>query len=137
MRKLKKVAVFAMCAMTMMTFMPQNVSAESDENTIKTSTPETKINWSGYAYLSDEAWCNIVTSDNLFRDSPTVVNKAGNKGDIRVRVLNEKGVVIIKSTRVSVGNQKKLDKIPFNSGTYTIQGIADKGKAGKYQISVD
>jgi hypothetical protein len=69
-------------------------------------------------------------------DRPTVTNAAGNKGAIKVRIINAKGEQVGTVKTVNAGKSAKLDSIPWNSGTYTLQAKA-VSSAGTYFITID
>jgi len=94
------------------------------------------ISWSGNAYLTTKAYSNVTSSNNIFTDSPVVTNASGNKGTIKVKVVNEKGEQVGGVKEVAPGKSVRLDKIPFGSGTYTIKAQA-VDKEGTYLISID
>ncbi|MGG2114185.1 hypothetical protein ABFY60_28040 [Lysinibacillus pakistanensis] len=70
------------------------------------------IDWSGKAYLVTGAYTNVTSSNNIFSDSPLVTNVLGNKGSIKVRVMNEKGAQVGTVKTIAVGKSVKLDSIP-------------------------
>lgn len=93
------------------------------------------VNWSGSAYLSKNNYTNITSSNNVFNDSPKVTNGADSPGSVTVRIVNGKGEVVGSAQTIQAGSSVRLDQIPWNSGTYTLQG---KGSvAGTYYISID
>ncbi len=94
-----------------------------------------RVNWSGTAYLAAKQWCNVTSSNNVFRDSPKVTNGASNPCSIKVRIVKESGEVVGEEKEVGVGESVKMDKIPAFSGTYTLQAYSEK--AGNYTISID
>lgn len=93
------------------------------------------INWSGNAYLTKNKWSNVIGSNNIFRDSPTITNRAGNPGTVKFRIVNSKGNIIAESGYIASGKSVKLGPIPASAGTYTIQGNAEV--TGTYNIAVD
>ncbi len=96
-----------------------------------------RVFWSGTAYVSDTAYTNITSSNNLFDDNPKVTNSAGNAGKLSFRIVDKDGEPI-GSVKVCIdGYSVTMDTVPFNSGTYTLQAKADSGKAGSYYITID
>lgn len=114
-------------------------ASESESNIIAThSTQEQiqpRVNWKGLAYLAKEQWCNVTSSNNIFDDKPTVTNDASNPADICVRIINAAGAQVGEIKLVMVGESVTMDKIPWNSGTYTLQAYTST--AGNYMISID
>lgn len=94
------------------------------------------INWSGNAYLIITAYTNVTSSNNIFTDAPTVTNDSGNKGTIKVKVVDEAGNQVGTVKTIEKGKSAKLSDIPWNSGTYTIKAKA-VDKEGTYRISVN
>ena len=82
------------------------------------------INWCGTAYLSTSSWNNIATSNNTFTEYINVTSSANNNGAVWIRVLDKHGNVVGGPTLISVGSTGTLGPIPYNSGTYTVQGKA-------------
>lgn len=93
------------------------------------------INWTGNAYLAKGIWTNVTGSNNFFKDTPEVTNKAGNPGTVKFRILDGKGNVVDTSGNVAVGASVKLGPIKAFAGNYTIQAYTDT--AGTYSITVD
>lgn len=58
-----------------------------------------------------------------------------NAGDVTIRVLNENGEMVGGTKTVSPGSSVRLDVIPFDSGTYRIQGKATV--EGNYYFDID
>ncbi|WP_274653271.1 hypothetical protein [Paenibacillus humicola] len=93
------------------------------------------VNWTGSAYITTNAYSNITSSNNFFNDSPLVTNSANSPGTITVRILDSKGAQVGSTKTIAAGKSVRLDQIPWNSGTYTLQG---KGSvSGTYYISID
>ncbi|MEE4565843.1 hypothetical protein [Paenibacillus polymyxa] len=93
------------------------------------------VNWSGSAYLTTGAYSNITSSNNIFNDSPTVTNSANSPGSVTFRVIDETGAQVGSTKTVAAGKSTELDSIPWNAGTYTLQGKGSK--TGYYNISID
>ncbi|MHC8514643.1 hypothetical protein [Sporosarcina sp. ITBMC105] len=93
------------------------------------------IDWSGNVYLTRNVYSNVIGSNNIFTDSPTITNRAGNPGTVVFRIVDGKGNIIAKSGYVDPGTSVKLGPIPAFSGTYTIQASAEV--TGTYNIAVD
>ncbi|MFB5269347.1 hypothetical protein ACE41H_21535 [Paenibacillus enshidis] len=92
------------------------------------------VSWSGTAYLTKNAFSNITSSNNLFNDSPQVTNGADSPGNVTVRIKNESGQIVGSEKTIAPGKTVRLDQIPWDSGTYTLQG---KGSVtGTYSISI-
>ncbi|MGN0513768.1 MAG: hypothetical protein ACI4GD_05765 [Lachnospiraceae bacterium] len=121
---------------TVVTANNQNESncSEDTSNTIE-HLFNPRINWSGSVYLVASQWCNVTASNNIFADSPTVTSDISNPGSIFVRVINASGEIVGSTYAVAPGNSIVLDRIPANSGTYTIQARATV--TGYHYISVD
>lgn len=117
---------------------PNNVNAaeltSGESKTIEEVSPY--INWSGNAYLVTTAYTNVTSSNNVFTDAPTVTNDSGNKGAIKVKVVDEAGNQVGTVKTLEKGKSAKLSDIPWNSGTYTIKAKA-VDKEGSYRISVN
>jgi hypothetical protein len=93
------------------------------------------VSWSGTAYLTKNAFSNITSSNNIFRDAPTVTNGADSPGNVTVRIKNSDGKQVGSEKTIAPGKSVKLDTIPAFSGTYTLQG---KGSVtGTYSITID
>lgn len=114
-----------------------NVNAEELTNDSKVNEEISPyVNWSGNAYLVTQAYSNVTTSNNFLNDEPTVTNDSGNKGEIKVKVVNEDGKQVGKVKTIGKGKSVKLDKIPWNSGKYTLKAKASE-KEGTYRISIN
>jgi len=94
------------------------------------------VNWSGSAYITTAAYSNVTSSNNIFKDSPTVTNSADSPGPIMVRVVKSTGEIIGNSKTIFRGKTVTLDPIPAFSGTYTLQAKA-VNSSGYYYISID
>jgi len=133
---------------------PENTSVNTatPENTsVNTATPEVTdvnestinedigivpaINWTGNSYLTRNVWSNVVGSNNVFRDTPTVYNWAGNPGEAVFRIVDGNGDIVATSGYVKPGSSTKLGPIPAFSGTYTLQASVEK--TGTYTIKID
>ena len=103
--------------------------------TEQTSEAEPRINWTGTAYISTIDWCNIVSDNNAFPDSPKITSDANNPGTVTVRVKDEDGNVVGSTKTLKAGESVRLDQIPMLSGVYTIQAIAST-TSGTYTFHV-
>lgn len=138
MKKSAKIIVITIiCAISI---APMTAVAKSDvQNFQQEQVPisRRRVNWSGTAYISDASYTNVTSSNNLFNDRPEVTNNAGNSGTLSFRIINSKGEIVGSSKSCAVGSSVRMDEIPFNSGTYTLQAKAGSGKAGNYSIKID
>ena len=89
----------------------------------------------GNAALTAGKWVNIMSSNNVFPDSPLVTNHSGNKGVIEVRILNQHWQQVGSIKSVGTGESVRMDQIPALSGNYTLQGRPVL--SGTYTISID
>lgn len=105
-------------------------NSSSDEHQI---TPY--INWDGSANLVTHLFSNITSSNNWFNDSPKVISNINNPGLVYLRVMSSNGSQIGDVKIVAPGKSVVLDEIPFNSGTYTIQGMGTV--SGAYYFDID
>ncbi|MFD1394185.1 hypothetical protein ACFQ3L_11460 [Lacticaseibacillus jixianensis] len=112
------------------------VSAATDAHQSTASVTSTMIYWNSSAHLVTSAYSNVTSSNNIFDDRPLVTNKAGNKGSIKVRVINQRGAQVGSVKTIGVGKSVRLDTIYWDSGTYNIQAKAVSA-AGTYAISID
>lgn len=103
----------------------------------QTAVRQRRVFWTGTAYVSDVAYTNITSSNNLFSDNPKVTNGAGNDGKLSFRIVNKDGEPIGRAKDCNSGYSVTMDTIPFNSGTYTLQAKAESNKAGNYYITID
>ncbi|TSB47837.1 hypothetical protein [Alkalicoccobacillus porphyridii] len=94
------------------------------------------VNWNGTVYLTTSAYSNVTSSNNIFNDRPAVTSDASNGGKIRVMIVNSKGAQVGGTKDISPGKSVKLEKIPWNSGTYTLKAKA-LNKSGTYRIGID
>ena len=101
----------------------------------ETSKIEPRVNWMGNAALTAGKWVNIMSSNNIFPDSPLVTNHSGNKGVIEVRILNQHWQQVGSIKSVGTGESVRMDQIPALSGNYTLQGRPLL--SGTYTISID
>ena len=88
--KTKKIfAIMGICAAltatTIPTFAASEISNEQTISTDQTYTVQPRVKWTGDARLGTSYYYNVTSSNNIFSDSPTVTNYAGNPGSIRVR----------------------------------------------------
>lgn len=93
------------------------------------------VDWSGNAYLTRNVWTNVTASNNVFTDTPTVTNVAGNPGTAKFRIVNGRGDVILESGYVDPGKSTSIGPIPAFSGTYTLQAVVEK--TGTYNIKIN
>lgn len=114
----------------------QSADAATGNQISVRSTAATMIYWSSTAYLVTNAYSNVTSSNNVFNDRPAITNNAGNKGSIRVKVVNSNGAQVGAVKTIGKGKTVRLDSIPWNSGTYTIKAMAVSA-AGTYAIKVD
>lgn len=140
MKNLKRAVIMAMICVS---FASSTISAmafsEDVQDMQARQLPEIqrRVNWSGSAYISDTAYTNVTSSNNLFNDKPEVTNQAGNSGTLSFRIVNSKGEIVGSAKSCAVGSSVKMDEIPYNSGTYTLQAKAGTGKADYYSIKID
>ena len=95
-----------------------------------------EVFWYGNAYVPMNNYVNVTSSNNVFNDSPTVTNSAGNPGILFFRIVNQAGAVIGNAYAVEPGHSIQMDQIPWNIGTYTLQAMAVE-VAGTYFITID
>lgn len=143
--KIKSLSIAACSLLSLGIIAPNSaVFAESSEN-VSTVSSEVKsgeyeimplVNWSGSATLSTKTWNNITSSNNFFKDSPTVTNNANNSSSIKVRIVDTSGKVIGSTKTVGLGKTVTMDQIPAFSGTYTLQGKS-LDKNGTFSIKID
>lgn len=125
---MKKLVAFALALVLMASMSVPAYASEIPDNTSVTVAEQTvtpRINWDGTAWLVTTGFCTITTSNNWFDDAPLVISDGNNAGDVTIRVLNEKGVQVGSEKTVPPGGSIRLDSIPFDSGTYRIQGKAE------------
>ncbi|EJQ42767.1 hypothetical protein IEQ_05146 [Bacillus cereus BAG6X1-2] len=137
MKKTIVISCLSLSILGLSSITPNNASAAeltSSESESKEIKPY--VNWSGSAYLTTSAYSNVTSSNNIFNDRPTVTNYAGNKGSIKVRVVDSSGKQIGGVKEIAKGKSVKLDSIPWNSGTYTLQAKAISSN-GSYSISIN
>ncbi|MGG3928571.1 T9SS type A sorting domain-containing protein [Metabacillus fastidiosus] len=115
---------------------PNFANAEELSSSNKSGEITPRVSWSGTAYLVTDAYSNVTSSNNFFNDSPTVTNNAGNAGAIKVRIVNSSGKLVGTVKEIAAGKSARLDTIPWNSGTYTLQAMAVT-KKGSYSIGID
>jgi len=115
-----------------------SVSASSTELVNEPSSMEIqpRVKWSGNAYITTTGFSNVTSSNNIFNDSPRVTNDSGNSGSILVKVVNANGYQVGKTKEIAKGKTVTLDKIPWNSGTYTLKAKAIT-KNASYRITID
>lgn len=118
-----------------------NVNAEgltlTNEQESKTTEVRPLVNWSGDAYITTTGFSNVTTSNNFFNDSPRVTNASGNAGAIEVKIVDESsGAQIGKTYTIEKGKTVQMDKIAWNTGTYTLKAKA-VSKNGTYTISIN
>ncbi len=137
----KSTKILAMIIICSIAVTPMTVTAaKADQQNIQPEQvpiSQRRVNWSGSAYISDASYTNVTSSNNLFNDRPEVTNSAGNSGTLSFRIVNYKGEIVGSAKSCAVGSSVKMDEIPFNSGTYTLQAKAATGKAGNYSIKID
>lgn len=114
----------------------QSVNATTDGEQATQSTATAMIYWSSTAYLVTNAYSNVTSSNNIFNDSPVVTNNAGNKGAIKVKIVNSNGAQVGSVKTIGKGKTVRLDSIPWNSGTYTLKAMA-VSSTGTYAIKID
>lgn len=138
--KLKKaLSAMGICVMLAATSVtayaaePMQASTAVTENDTRI---QPRVNWTGKARLGLNVYYNVTSSNNIFPDTPTITNHAGNPGKIKVRIVNSKGKIVAGPKEVAAGKSVKLGQIPAFSGTYTLQAMA-LSKAGSYTISID
>ncbi|MCL2416237.1 MAG: hypothetical protein FWD01_05410 [Defluviitaleaceae bacterium] len=87
-------------------------------------------------YVPASGWSNVVTDNNWLDATLEITNHADNAGDLEFRVLNENGAIIMDSFLIPLGSTTTAPKkIPFNSGTYSLQARAVSAPAN-YTITV-
>lgn len=138
--RIKKVVILLVLT-SMLSISSHSVFASRlDSSNLVNESKETEIspfvNWTGTAYVVVNYYTNVTSSNNFFDDRPTVTNHASNPGALTVRIINEKGAVVGEPKLVAPGTSVKLDTIPWNSGTYTLQARATS-RIGTYYISID
>ncbi len=121
---MKKLVAFALVIVLMVSMAVPAYAAEIPDTAVEqTATP--RINWDGTAWLGTTGYYTITTSNNWFDDAPLVISDGNNAGDVTIQVLNEQGVRVGSRKTVSPGESVRLDSIPYDSGTYRIQGKAE------------
>jgi len=148
--KLSKIALSSMAALALalaVSSAPQEKAAMT-ENTDATEITDViespindniaitpRINWTDSAALTKNVWGNVIGSNNIFRDTPTITNWAGNPGEAVFRIVDGSENIIAESDYVKPGKSTKLGSIPAFSGTYTLQAMVEK--TGNYTIEID
>ncbi len=128
MKSIKVLLSFVLSIMLVTTSM-LTVFAVSDSNSDPSVSSDKGndimyINWSSSVYLTTYSWNNITGSNNVFTEYINVTNHGNNNGAVWIRVLDGYGNVICGPTYIAAGTTGTLGPIPYNSGTYTIQGKA-------------
>lgn len=113
-----------------------SASTSEQDNIKQDNQISPRVKWSGNAYLTTSAYSNVNSSNNFFNDRPVVTNSSGNKGSIKVMVMNARGQQVGSVKTIAKGKSARLDSIPWNSGTYTLRAKASS-KNGTYLISID
>lgn len=121
---------------TVATTFASSKSGQSLNQSIESSKKETRVKWKGKAYLATGYWCNVTSSNNVFKESPKVTNHTSNPSEIKVRILNGRGALVGETKTIGVGETVQLDQIPAFSGTYTLQAYTE-GMSDDYLISID
>lgn len=135
-RKSISAIVLASTLMLGTTVPASAVSQITNESVYRSSeSVQPRINWTGVATLSKNEWCNIVGENNIASDSPTVFSYANNPAAVTLRVVDSDGQIVGRSKTVYPGHSVTLDRIPWYSGTYTIQGCAQVD--GNFTFKVD
>lgn len=135
---MKKFAIVSLMSLSLLgtSLFITAASASQVSNDTPTHEVTPRVKWSGSAYLTTKAYSNVTSSNNIFNDSPLVTNGAGNKGSIKVRVVNQSGKQVGSVKTIKKGKSGRMGSIPWNSGTYTLQAKAVSG-AGRYSINID
>lgn len=97
--------------------------------------------WFGIVSLQADNWNNISTCNKILSTNITIknhdtiiVNETNDScKNIKVRILNNKGEIILHETIVKLGESISIDSIPL-IGAITIQGKAMRSQ--NYHISV-
>lgn len=117
-----------------------NVNAEgltlTNGQESKTTEVRPLVNWTGDAYITTTGFSNVTSSNNIFSDSPRVTNASGNAGAIEVKIVDSLGEQIGKTYTIQKGKTVQMDKIPWNTGSYTLRAKAVSGN-GSYTISIN
>ncbi|MGG0645091.1 hypothetical protein ABE021_14300 [Sporosarcina gallistercoris] len=116
--------------------LPNSVSAMELTSESTSTEIQPRVKWSGNAYITTTGYSNVTTSNNFFSDSPSVTNDSGNNGAILVKIVNSSGNQVGTTKEVGKGKTVKMDKIPWNSGSYTLKAKAVT-KNGSYLITID
>lgn len=121
--------------------LPMEVSAatttpESNVTNFEGENVDPHFHWNDTVTLTITAWSNLTSYNNLFADSPTVTNHANSDGDLKVRVIDGNGNVIVSETTVPAGESVTLAKIPATSGKCTFQAKAIT-RQGSFRIDID
>lgn len=132
-------SIMGMCVVlssVSVTVFPAEMPCQEENIGEKENIVQPRVNWTGKARLSTNAYYNVTSSNNIFRDEPKVTNHAGNPGKIKVRIINSKGEQVGKAKEIDTGKSVKMDKIPALSGTYTLQAKT-LDESGSYTITID
>lgn len=91
--------------------------------------------FSPLANLTTYSWNNVMGANNVVSDRPQITNLLNNPGAITVRVVQSlTGDIISQEQTLDLGQSVRLDRIPWNSGSYTLQAKATVD--GSYRINV-
>lgn len=97
---------------------------------------ESRVKWSGDAYITTTGYSNVTQSNNVFNDRPKVTNSSGNAGAIKVKIVNSSGADVGNVYTIEKGKTVTLDSIPWDSGKYTLKAKAVE-KNGTYTITIN
>ncbi len=93
------------------------------------------INWDGVIKLNPDYYTAMIYYNNLFDDEPVVHNKSSE--DFYIMVKGDAfAEPIVKDFLVPAYTEKKLPKIPYNSGRVTFSGKA-VNRVMDYHITID
>lgn len=95
-----------------------------------------QVYWSGNVYLSNTKYSNVSSSNNIFNDRPLVTNHSINGGAIKLQIIDRYGKRIGREKEIKKGKSVRMDTIPWNSGTYTLQAKSLE-QSGYYNITID
>lgn len=107
--------------------MPQELSQESAQ-------PRLYVKEDFYLTTT---WKTIVTDNNWLNAYVVVKNDADNPGALRLRVLDEDGIIIIQTQTVNLGQFITLGPISWLAGNYRLQACTtDSDDNGTYSLEI-
>lgn len=84
------------------------------------------------------SWETIVTDNNWLNEHIVVKNDADNPGTIKLRVLDEDGIIIIQEREVELGDFISLGPISWLSGDYRLQACTtNSADNGNYSLEIN